>query len=102
MKEYEKLLDKLGMNEERAEELITEVFKIASEVWDAKKGSIVVDKAAELLSLAKNKEEAYFIGVLATMINNDIAIALNPLSAFATVHLAIEVLESVKEEVADD
>jgi len=102
MKEYEKLLDKLGMNEERAEELIKEVFKIASEVWDSKKGSIIVDKAAELLSLAKNKEEAYFVGVVATMINNDIAVALNPLSAFTMVYHTIEMLESVKEEADVD
>ena len=96
MKEHEKLLSVLGLNEERARELMDKIFEIASEVWDAKKGSIIVDKAAELLSLAKNKEEAYFVGVVATMINDDIAVALNPFKAFAIVALTIEKLESVK------
>ncbi len=91
--EYEKLLDKLGLNEERAKELMDKILEIASEIWRAKKGSLITDRVADLLLLAKNKEEAYFVGVMATTINYDMIIAQNPI--LATAPYTIKILERI-------
>jgi hypothetical protein len=93
------LIDKLNLSEERARELLDAVFRVAGDWYRdlcRNKRMLMIDKAKELLSLAKNKEEAYLVGVVADIIQTDLKIAREPFSIFERMSLAMEMLELVE------
>jgi len=100
-----KLISDLDIGEERARELMNEIFKIASKIWKKREGLLIVDNAKELLSLARNEREAYFIGVVATIIAHDIRAMSNPFFYFEHISVAeetVEILERMGVEDADN
>ena len=101
MDNVEKLHRILNIDENRANELLDGVFRIASEVWKAKEGLLIVDRAKDLLSLAKTKEEAYFVGMVAAMINVDMWMAVNPIPMLAECTETISILEEYCKEEQD-
>ena len=95
MELHEEFLSYLNINEERAKEILEKVFEIASDCWK-NKTSLIPDKVPEFYLIAKNKEEAFFVGAVVAFIATDIALANNPSRLVKSSKLTIRILERVR------
>jgi len=90
------LIDRLDLPEERVRELLDDIFRVAAKWIRSNRELLAADRAKELLALAKSKEEAYLIGMVADMIQNDLKLLENPFAALERVEIAMKTLEVLK------
>jgi len=95
-----KLFERLGIPVDRAKTLLNDVFKVAAKWYREERDLLVLDRVDELLNLAKSKEEAYLVGIVALMIQTDVRIATDPTAVFGLAIFAPKTIETI-EKIGD-
>ena len=91
------LLGSLGIDEERAQELIDQVWELAVKHGNP---AFLVEEWTTLFNVADTAEEAFFVGHIATLLADSMASIMTPIEWLAESTQVAMKLQAAREEKA--